>query len=182
MEESMRGRGVKIIVMLFCLTLISTPGFATEYTHETSVDKMTFSWKVADENLHVKLSAKTQGWVGIGFNPEEKMKGADYVLGYVKKGEVKLRDDYGDSARAHKADKKLGGEDNVTVVGGEEAGGVTTVEFSIPLNSGDKYDTVITPDGETVVLLAYGGKRDSFTSKHKYRGAITVNLATGKVQ
>ena len=155
---------------------------ASEYDHEANVDGILFAWKVDGENLNVKLSAETTGWVGIGFNPTDQMQGADYILGYVKKNKVSLRDDYGDSQRNHRSDEKLGGESNVTMVGGEEKGGMTTLEFSIPLNSGDKYDTVIDPTAETVVLLAYGAGRDSFRSKHKARKTIKVNLSTGKFE
>lgn len=178
----MRGKAIIYFILIPLLLGFSNLVAASEYDHETKAKDMSFAWKIVDDNLHVKISAKTTGWVGIGFNPEDQMKGADYVLGYVKNGKVSLRDDYGDSARNHKSDEKLGGQDNVTTIGGEEKGGTTTLEFSIPLNSGDKYDSVLEPDGDTVVLLAYGGKRDSFRSKHKYRGSFKINLRSGKVE
>jgi hypothetical protein len=156
--------------------------FAAEYDHETKAGPMTFAWKVTDSDLLIKVSGETTGWVGVGFNPTEQMKGADYILGYVKDGKVELRDDYGDELRNHSEDEKLGGTSNFTVIGGEEKGGTTVLEFSIPLNSSDSFDTVIDPQGETVVLLAFGGKRDSFISKHKFRTAITVNLSSGTVK
>ncbi len=171
-------------VVLCALVLLSGSGlsFAADYDHETEAGPMTFSWKVTESDLLIKISGKTTGWVGIGFNPVDQMKGADYILGYVKDGKVELRDDYGDSERNHTEDEKLGGASDVTVIGGEEKGGVTTLEFSIPLDSGDKFDTVIDPQGETVVLLAFGGKRDSFISKHQFRTTLTVNLSSGTVQ
>ncbi len=178
----MRVRALSTTLFLVVLFTFINICQAAEYDHEKDVDGIVFAWKVADENLNVKISAKTTGWVGIGFNPTNKMLGADYVLGYVKNGKVKVRDDYGDTERAHRSDEKLGGTDNVTLVGGEEKGGMTTVEFSIPLNSGDKYDTVIDPAAETVVLLAYGAGRDSFRSKHKDRKTIKVNLSTGDIK
>ena len=171
-------------VVLCALILLAGSGlsFAADYDHETEAGPMTFAWKVAESELFVKISGKTTGWVGIGFNPVDQMKGADYIIGYVKDGKVELRDDYGDSERSHKADEELGGTSDVTVIGGEEKGGTTTLEFSIPLDSGDTFDTVIDPQGETVVHLASGGKRDSFISKHQFRTTITVNLSNGTVQ
>jgi len=166
---------------LFLLSL-SQIVWAVDYEHETKVRGMEFAWKVADDRLHIKLTARTTGWVGIGFNPVEYMEGANYIIGYVKRGKVTLRDDYGDSARNHNSDEKLGGTDDVTLVSGEEKGRSTTLEFSLPLDSGDKYDSVLEPEGETVVLLAYGGKRDSFRGKHKFRTDLKVNLSTGKVE
>lgn len=171
-----------LLLSSFFLSSVSQTVWAVDYEHETKVRGMEFAWKVADDTLHVKLTARTTGWVGIGFNPVKYMEGADYIIGYVKRGKVTLRDDYGDSARNHKSDEKLGGTDDVTLVSGEEKGRSTTLEFSLPLNSGDTYDSVLDPEGETVVLLAYGGKRDSFRSKHKFRTTLKVNLSTGKVE
>lgn len=135
---------------------------AQDYDHEVKAKNMTFSWKVEGSDLKVKMSGKTTGWVGIGFNPSTQMKDANYVLGYVKKGKASITDEFGDGERTHKSDDKLGGKNNATLIGGSEEGGVTTIEFSIPLKSDDKTDSVIDPSGKTVVLLAYGGKRDSF--------------------
>ncbi len=67
----------------------------------------------------------------------------------------------------------------MTLVAGTEKDGVTTIEFTMPLKSADKYDTVFDVNGDTVVLLAYGPDRDSFKTRHKARTALTVNLATG---
>jgi hypothetical protein len=152
---------------------------AVEYQHELTDKDMTFAWAVDGDNLAVKISAETEGWVGIGFNPSDKMKDANFILGYVKKGEAKIVDHFGDKKQNHKSDKKLGGTEEATLVGGTEEGGVTTIEFTLPLASADKYDTKIDVNGETMVLLAYGAGRDSFRSKHRYRGSFKVNLATG---
>lgn len=178
----MRGKLTSLIASMFFLIVLGTTAAAAEYDHQTEVRGMTFSWKVDNENLHIKLTAKTTGWVGIGFNPTEGMKDANYILGYVKRGKVELTDDYGNSAINHKSDEELGGTNDITVVGGEEKGRETVLEFSIPLDSGDQYDSVLDPDGDTVVLLAFGGNRDSFRSKHRSNYIITVNLSTGEVK
>jgi hypothetical protein len=168
-----------IIVGLFVTASTFNGAVASDYAHNIDVEKMSFAWKVDGENLVVKLSAETTGWVGIGFNPSKKMKDANYVIGYVKKGEAKIRDDFGVGERKHKADEKLGGTSNSTLIGGTEENGMTTLEFSLPLSSGDKHDTIIDPAGDTIVLLAYGGKRDSLISAHKYRTTLKVNLNSG---
>jgi len=152
---------------------------AADYAHEVKDKNIGFAWTVDGDKLAVKLWAETDGWVGIGFNPSTMMKGADFVLGYVKNGEAKITDEFGDGNTSHKEDDKLGGTTDVTLVGGTEEGGVTTIEFTMPLNSGDKNDTALDVNGDTVVLLAYGAGRDSFRSKHKYRTALKVNLTTG---
>lgn len=169
-----------IVLGTLCLFLTSSFTFASDYTHQFEDKNMSFAWKVDGENLLVKMSAKTEGWVGIGFNPTEKMKDANFVLGYVKKGKAKIVDEYGTSKTAHKNDEKLGGTTDAVLVAGTEEGGVTTIEFSMPLKTDDSNDQNLDVDGNTVVLLAYGTGRDSFKSKHKYRGTFNVNLGSGE--
>lgn len=173
-----------ILLIGFCLVFIFNTGFAEERTYQqsASIEQITFAWTVDGESLHVKLTAKTTGWVGIGFNPTKGMKDADFILGYVKKGKVKVRDDYGSSLRKHSKDTKNGGQNNVTLASGKEENGTTEIAFTIPLNAGDSKDSILIADGDTTVLLAYGAGRDSFISKHKYHGTLKVNLSTGKYQ
>jgi len=152
---------------------------AMDYAHEVKDKNMGFAWTVDGDKLAVKMWAETDGWVGIGFNPSDEMKDANFVLGYVKDGKAEITDEFGDGLTTHKSDEKLGGTSDVALVGGTEEGGVTTLEFTMPLNSGDKNDQAIDVNGDTIVLLAYGAGRDSFKSKHKYRTALKVNLSSG---
>ena len=170
-----------VVLVLVCLVGVNLAQSAT-YDHEMEEKGVTFAWKVDGDTLHCKLSAKTKGWVAVGFNPEEKMKGANYIIGYVKGDEVKVEDHYGDKTVNHATDKKLGGTSDVTLVGGSEKGGTTTIEFTIPMDSGDQYDSALVADGDTVVLLAMGPPRDSFKARHKKQAIKTVNLSTGAVK
>ncbi len=163
--------------VILCATVSNLQ--AAEYDHEVQDKKINFAWKVEGDKLAVKLTAETEGWVGIGFNPTKEMKGANFILGYVKGGVAKLDDDFGVAENSHKPDTKLNGTSDVTLVGGTETGGVTTIEFTLPLDSTDKNDTKIDVNGDTTVLLAYGGGRDSFLAKHAYRTALKINLSTG---
>jgi len=170
-----------VICGLFCMCgVVSVQG--ADYDHEVEAKGVTFAWKADGDTLHGKVSAKTKGWVAVGFNPVKKMEGANYIIGYVKDGEVTVADHFGDKATGHSPDEKLGGTSDVTVVGGSEEGKVTTIEFTIPMNSADKYDSVLSADGDTIVLLAYGPDRDSFKPRHKGRAMKTVNLGSGAVK
>lgn len=168
------------IGLIMCGTITTVQ--AAQYDHEVKDKKISFAWKVDGDKLAVKLAAETDGWVGIGFNPSKDMKDANFILGYVKDGDTKILDEFGDSESSHVPDDKLGGTTDVTLVGGTETGGMTTVEFTMPLKSADKNDSTINVNGDTLVLLAYGGGRDSFKTKHTYRTALKVNLGTGASQ
>lgn len=165
-----------IVTALFLMVNVAQ---STDYQHSISAEKMTIDWSVNGDQLAMKLAAPTTSWVAVGFNPSNQMKDANIIIGYVKKGKVKISDEYGIAATQHKGDKKVGGAENVTVVGGSEENGVTTIEFSIPLNSGDEKDQTIDPNGDTTLIWAYGEGRDSFRVKHKKQGTMMVNLSTG---
>lgn len=152
---------------------------ADGYSHTVSDGPMSFSWSVEGSMLKVKLTGKTKGWVAVGFNPEVMMKGANFIMGYVKDGKVKVTDHFGNSERNHKADTKDGGKNNFSGVSGSEKGGVTEISFTIPLDSGDPKDKAIDPTLTTTVLLAMGGGRDSFRSVHSYKSVFEVNLSDG---
>ena len=135
---------------------------------------MTFSYRITDNTMDIKLTAPTKGWVSVGFNPEFKMRGADYIIGAVVDGKVIVEDHYGTGPFSMKNDIDLGGEFNVYNINGKEEDNTTTIEFSISLDSGDKYDSVISK-GKTKVLLAYA-KTDNFKKKHNKRSTIEVDF------
>jgi hypothetical protein len=167
---------------LILMCTFSTNVFAAEYQHSFVSDKMTFDWSVEGEMLAVKLTAPTKGWVAVGFNPSKKMKDANIIIGYVKKGEVSIFDEYGTHPAKHARDSKKGGNDDVTVVGGSEEGKKTTIEFKIPIKTDDKLDTTLDVSGDTTVILAYGPDRDSIRMKHAYHDTQVINLSTGEVK
>jgi hypothetical protein len=150
------------------------------YDHKIAVENIVFEWKLADETIHIRLAAKTEGWVGIGFNPSSRMKDANFIIGYVKEGNVKVTDHYGTTERQHEKDTKLGGQINIADIAGKEENGVTEITFSIPLNSEGPKDRPIWTGKDNTVLLAYGAGRDSFRAKHQFKTALKVNLSTGE--
>jgi hypothetical protein len=118
--------------------------------------------------------------VAIGFNPSTGMKDAKFVLGYVKDGKTTISDEFGTGEIKHEPVEKLGGKTDVTLIGGKAEGGVTTLEFTIPLVAKDTKGGRIDPAGDTTVLLAYGLDGDTSKLRHKFRTSISINLSNGK--
>ena len=161
--------------------LLAVPNlWATDYQHTLKVEEMNFSWNLNESTMDIRISAETTGWVGIGFNPEEHMLGANIILGYVKDGKARIEDHYGIQKRAHGPDEKEGGSVNITNPEGWEENGVTTLAFTIPLNSGDKYDPPVKTDGISTLIFAYGGDRDSLKTRHHFRTTWEIDLKTGE--
>lgn len=136
-----------------------------------------FQWKVEGTSLKVQMAAPTTGWVAIGIDPSNMMADADFHIGYVSDGSVYLRDDFGDGAVKHSADKELGGQDNHSDIKGEEYDGATIIRYTIPLDSGDEFDKKLEPGKTYKVIYAYGpDDKDDFKSYHAKRGSFEVTL------
>ncbi|MFH2131759.1 MAG: DOMON domain-containing protein [bacterium] len=172
------GTGITILFIFLCI--IPASAMSMDYDHEIKLEKMTFSWKIQEQLLYVKLTAATTGWVGIGFNPSTKMQDANFVLGYVKNGTVIMTDAYGVRPKEHIDDTAMNGQNNVVSVSGSEQGEFTTIEFSLPLDSGDAADRKINREGVNTVLLAFGKGQDNFQSRHRFRTSLQVDLSNGK--
>jgi hypothetical protein len=145
---------------------------------EVTVDDFGLDMSTDGTDLTVSLTAPTSGWVAVGFDPSAMMKDADIVIGYVSDGEAFVRDDFGTGPTSHQPDTELGGTDDLSRVSGEESDGVTTISFTIPMDSADDYDRVLASGATHDVLLAYGPDgTDAFTGHHSWVKVIQVEFA-----
>ncbi len=125
--------------------------------------------------LECELKANTTGWLAVGFNPSIQMKDANFIIGNVTSGIGSIRDDFGDSNSSHLPDPDLGGTSDVSLISATEADGISILRFSVPLNSGDSRDTVLSVGSSYPVIFASGGD-DDLDSYHNALGAVTIRL------
>ncbi len=142
---------------------------------EITVNTFVFRWRIVGQNIEFTMSAPTTGWVAVGFKPSFMMKDADFILAYVRNGEVFASDEFGTAGTNHQADTRLGGEDSITVLGGREVDEVTTIQIRRPLESSDPYDQTLIP-GETLKIIFAWSAADNFTSIHRNRGSFVIEL------
>ncbi len=122
---------------------------------------MTLEWRVDGDMAEFIVTSPEQGWVGVGFDPEATMRGADIIIGYVEDdGNVVIEDHYGDQLTTHRPDTELGGTDDVELIAGELTDGGTMLHFRRPLDSGDEYDNPLNPGETHTFMLAYGTSND----------------------
>lgn len=171
-----------VLASIFLMMMVPGIALAQDYKYSFDAEDMKVFWTVDGENIHVKLSAPTEGWVAIGFDPEDAMKGGDIAIGAVKGGKVRIEDHYGDRKRSHSPDDKLGGKNNIMEPQGMEENGVTTISFTRALAADEKTDKTIETGKLYRIMVAYGSGRDSFRAGHKYRGVYDVNFSTGDVK
>jgi len=150
--------------------------FSGEYAHWMDAGGFEVHWSNDVNFLRVGLVSPGAGYVAIGFDPDHRMKGGNFILGAVENGRLTMRDDYGDGAVRHTADTLLGGTNDILEAAGRESAGRTTVEFVIPLATRDPNDVTLVP-GETYgILVAYHDTDDSFATRHSRRGSGTIRL------
>ncbi len=126
---------------------------------------MVFQWKIQGGNIEIKVTSPEKGWIGVGFDPDSLMKGANFIVGYVDGGVGYIEDHYGHKSIEHESDVTLGGSDDVTLIDSSENASGTMLHFSMPLDSGDEYDKPIVAGQSYKVLLAYHAS-DDFVTEH----------------
>ncbi|MEW5826256.1 MAG: DOMON domain-containing protein [Candidatus Bipolaricaulota bacterium] len=126
--------------------------------------------------LRLAVVAPATGYVAVGLEPETMMQGADFLLGAVVDGVTVARDDWGTGLVSHAADVDREGSDDLLAAAGAESNGATTIEFAIPLDSGDLRDRVLRPGQTVKVLLAFHDREDSFSARHTRRASGTITL------
>lgn len=60
-----------------------------QWTHSVFLDgedtrNIRLSWNLMDDNVLLKVEARTKGYVGIGFSKNGRMAGADILIGWVR--------------------------------------------------------------------------------------------------
>lgn len=146
-----------------------------EYAQYQQMGGMSVYTRISGDVLYMALSASTQGWIAIGFDPEDRMKNADMIMGAVIEGKAVIKDMYSTGPFGpHPVDTQQGGSEDILAVGGMEKDGVTIIEFSRKLNTGDAKDKVI-KQGANKVLWAVG-ETDDITQRHSQRGSAVLDI------
>lgn len=141
-------------------------------------------WTIDEEAgvIYLGLVSPAPGWVALSLAPTgPRMKGGDILIGYVKDGQVFVRDDYAHEVVSHTADTELSpeGSDNILEKAGSSGPSGTVIEVVRPLEASDAYDKPISQD-RMRAQLAYSEVAD-FSSYHVARTAIEINFYTGEV-
>lgn len=144
--------------------------------YTTAVGDFLLKYKViANQQLLCRLTANGDGWVAVGFNPTAQMKDANFIIGYHNGAYGYIRDDFGVDNSSHDADTSLGGSSDVTLLTSSNAGGKTSLEFEIPLSSGDSHDRALSI-GTTYPVIFAAGNADDFDSYHDRYAAGSIRI------
>lgn len=151
---------------------IISPG---EYARTNDYGNYQIHWSSDEQFIYVAMSARTQGWVAVGFKPFTGMLNADIVLGFVSDGETTIFDMFSPNYTGnHPPDTDQGGTYDILEFGGREEATTTTIEFKRALNTGDQYDKKLTK-GTNNIIWSYGST-DSPTQQHFDMGTGELEL------
>ena len=147
-----------------------------EYLNSFKEADVTVYWYNDETLLYIALRSPGKGWVSVGIGPIDAHYGANYIFAAMDSGETTVSDQYGDARYSHVPDTTLGGEDNIVEYAGNQGLNGTVIEFSIPLDSKDKYDTKLS-HGDTVdTLVAYQSTSTNFTMVHTKAGFLKLKI------
>jgi hypothetical protein len=175
---------IKNALMLFIACAILTCAVSTsaktladnDSTMKTvAANKFLFCYKIDGPNLVAMVSYPTSGWVSVGFNPKKVMKDASIIIGAVVQGTALVSEQFGTGMFSHKQVTEVGGK-NILLAGDcTIKDGVTTLSFTMPLDSGDSKHAKIVP-GQAVKVIFAAGKTSDIGKKHSDTEKITMTF------
>ncbi|MDR3591248.1 MAG: DOMON domain-containing protein [Negativicutes bacterium] len=142
-----------------------------EYTSHQKIGDIDVYSRVSGDTVLFGLRAETQGYLAIGIGAEDKMKGADILMGFIKDGQATVSEVHSTGPYGpHPAVQAS----TVGQVSGSLKDGVMTIEFSRKLDPGGA-DTKPLKIGENQLIWALGPGMD-IEKKHGRRGSGTITL------
>jgi hypothetical protein len=168
------------IIFIFLFTIFNFKIINSEDYYKLifqSGEKFKLYYYIKGDYVYFKMEGKTKGYLAIGFEPTDKMKDADMVIGYVVGKNVYVFDAYSTGLYGpHPEDISLGGKNNIIDVKGEENDGYTIIKFARLIDTKDKYDAVLKLDKDIKIIWAIS-ENDDFNSKHSDRGSGVIKLS-----
>jgi hypothetical protein len=157
------------------------------YIYRNNEIGMWLFWSVIGDTIYISMRAPATGWLGLNFMPMDGTIHGDTVIGYVEpQGDafsVKLSDQVapGDGHFPHYEDVKLGGTESVLDAAGSEIGGVTTIEFTRKLMTGEETDAMFMDD-VLMTMISFHPTADDYISYHdSWYSVVTINYLRGYV-
>lgn len=144
-----------------------------EYTRHQKIGQIDVFTRVNGDTVMMALRAETKGYIALGIDPEDKMKGADILMCSVKEDKVSLVEMYSTGVFGPHPPK----QDSAAIVGtvnGSYQDGVLVIEFARKMNPGGPQDKALRI-GENKVIWAVGDNNDVI-QKHSQRGYGTLVL------
>ncbi|KAF6023515.1 moxd1 [Bugula neritina] len=158
-----------VILMLLC-NFVSTEDLSASLAPGGNFNvSWSFSETTPDSEIVFTISARTEGWVGLGFSPNGAMTGADLIVAWIdSEGTSHLVDMHGTGNWLPLVDSSQ----DVSLVSASGVNGVTSFTFKRKINTCDDEDAVIMTS-TTRLIYAFGDTdpTNNVLSSSNYHGA-----------
>eukprot|EP01105_Mastigella_eilhardi_P018833 TRINITY_DN4392_c0_g1_i2.p1 TRINITY_DN4392_c0_g1~~TRINITY_DN4392_c0_g1_i2.p1 ORF type:complete len:1205 (-),score=276.71 TRINITY_DN4392_c0_g1_i2:2925-6539(-) len=174
-------------------TSASHPAASSGTTTDCATDNVTGAWEDSHgrfallwsvngnlTDITFTMTAKTLGWLSIGFNDKLLMDGSDEIVGWVSNGAITLIDTSSSGHSIPDLDTALGGTDDLYNVTGWENATHTQITFCRKLDTGDSHDWQI--KNEQIYLIWAWASADGTSPDDYPEHGGTSNLAYGGVK
>lgn len=158
-----------------------------EYAHmyHDELIGMMLRWQAVNDTMYIAMIAPATGWVGLNFMPMDGTIHGDTVIGYVnaESQDVYMSDQVapGDAHFPHFDDRQHGGETSFLEIAGSERDGVTIIEFSRALVTGEPTDAPFMDMG-LMTMISFHPTADDYVSYHsKWYNVVSINYISGAV-
>jgi hypothetical protein len=137
-----------------------------EYTTMIELSGMRIGLSLGADTLYVGMSAETEGWLGIGFNPKKTMDGAVIFIGFLTGKNAQLKVQKGVEWTHVDLNADL-----LNLFAMNEENGETSMELAVKASP-----LIAQGQKELGIIAAYGPSKD-FTSDHEgNRYSVTVKI------
>jgi DOMON domain len=167
---------MKKIIIIACSMLTFLSCRAQQKNMQTiSQNGMTVTWYHQNERIYFGVSAPTEGWVAIGFNFSDDIKGTYLLMGNVINDKPNVVEHYTVSAGNYKPLTAFAVLSQVQHIEGAENKNNTVLNFSIPVKAKSKYQKDLSPGLKYVLHIAYS-RKDNFQHHSMMRTTVNISL------
>lgn len=148
---------------------------AQQKMNSKTLNGMTVNWQHCSDSIQIEMSAPTGGWLCIGFNEKDEITHANLFMGCVRDNKVELVEHYVISPGNYKPIRDLGILDRVRIIEGAEKDGVTTIRFTIHLNTNNSHQKDLSIGTALSLIMAYS-MEDDFQHHSIMRTSTQIQL------
>lgn len=142
---------------------------------EVHKNGMIIRWHYQGNRILIEMSAPTNGWVTVGFNDQDRIKGAYLLMGRVLNKQAEVVEHYTIASGNYRSIEALGVKSAVQQIFGEQKDGKTRLKFSLPIEAPTKYQKSLKKGQGWIMILAYSSDTN-FQHHSRMRTSLKVIL------
>lgn len=166
---------MRILLTITLLLGVLAMGAGQAIVQSIEKNGMEVRWEIRADTLAVWMSAPTNGWLAIGFNTENRLKGTSLVMVRVREGEPEAVDFYVLAPGDYQPVTQLGGVSQIRTISGTESVSGTQVHCGLVLRPSSKWHHELRAGASYTMLLAYS-QSDDFNHHSMMRTSIAITL------